>query len=100
MRIFGGREIPIGTKGEGILRHLLRVTTLLAVLCAVVAAPGSAVPGPQVHGIGFAKGCLSPTAIGDPYECFYTILNNTDTAHDSLTIHSIVDHVHAFGGNV
>ena len=48
-----------------------------------------------VHGIGFAKGCDSPIAVGDPYECEYTINNNVDTGDgvtgDTLTITSIVD---------
>jgi len=70
------------------------------VLAAVTAAPGGAVGGFQVHGIGLAKGCQSPTKVGDPYLCLYVITNNQDTAHDSLTFNSVVDTVQAFGGGV
>jgi len=27
------------------------------------------------HGIGVTKGCSSPTRVGDPYGCTYTVLN-------------------------
>ncbi len=82
------------------MRHFVRFAATVAVLFGVMAASGGAVGGFQVHGIGFAKGCQSPTTIGDPYLCLYIITNNVDTAHDSLTISSIVDNVHAFGGDV
>ena len=46
-----------------------------------------------------SKGCNGPTNIGSPYTCSYTITNNQDNpAHDTLTITSIVDVVHAAGG--
>ncbi len=52
------------------------------------------------HGIGFGKGCESPTAIGAPYKCGYVVLNTVDTAHDTLRITSLVDVVHSAGGDV
>ena len=71
--------------------RLLRMTLALAALAVVTATPSGAVGGTQFHGIGFVKGCLTPTSIGDPYLCAYQVLNVADTAHDSLTFRSIVD---------
>jgi hypothetical protein len=52
-----------------------------------------------LHGIGFVKGCVSPTSITQPYACSYAIFNNSDTGNeviaDTLTITSLVDVVHA-----
>jgi len=58
------------------------------------------VTGTLQHGIGFTKGCDSPTKVGDPYTCTYTIRNNVDDALDTLTFNQIVDTVHAASGNV
>ena len=52
------------------------------------------------HGIGLTKGCTSPTKIGDPYTCSYTVRNVLDEAEDTLTISSLVDVVHAASGDV
>ena len=52
------------------------------------------------HGIGLTKGCTSPTKVGDPYSCSYTIRNGLDEAEDTLTISSLVDVVHAASGDV
>lgn len=58
-----------------------------------------------LHGIGFVKGCQSPTDIGSPYLCTYAILNTVDTGNgagtsDTLTITSVVDVVHASPSDV
>ena len=55
--------------------------------------------GDVQHGVGFTKGCASPTNIGQPYACSYTIQNTIDEAHDTLTIDGLNDTVHAAGGN-
>jgi hypothetical protein len=60
---------------------------------------GSAFAAPQ-HGISFTKGCSSPTFVGAPYSCSYTVRNNVDEAGDTLTISNITDTVQASGGNV
>ena len=52
------------------------------------------------HGIGFVKGCDSPTKVGDPYICSYQILNVVDTAHDTIKITGLTDVVHSAGGDV
>ena len=71
-----------------------------------VMAPGrtSGAPTPPTpsHGISFAKGCNSPSTVGGPYTCHFVILNSilVDTVGDTLTINSIVDTVHAIGGDV
>ena len=41
------------------------------------------------------KGCVSPTQVGQPYTCTYTIRNDIDDAQDTLTINSLIDTVHA-----
>jgi hypothetical protein len=55
-----------------------------------------------LHGIGLAKGCETPTPIGDSYTCSFIIGNSPvfDTALDTLTITNLVDVVHAAGGDV
>jgi phosphoheptose isomerase len=57
------------------------------------------VPDPQ-HGISFTKGCASPTQIGQPYSCTYSVRNNVDEAQDTLTISGLNDTVHSGGGDV
>ena len=52
------------------------------------------------HGIGFLKGCTSPTAVGQPYTCAFSVQNVLDEANDTLTINSLTDTVHAAGGDV
>ena len=51
------------------------------------------------HGIGFTKGCKSPTAIGSGYFCSYSIQNTLDEAEDTLTIGGLKDDVHAAAGD-
>src|SRR5215212_7665353 len=77
-----------------------RLLTLLAVLALVGAIGVSGAAAADVnHGIGFTKGCTSPTKIGDPYSCSFTIRNVLDAAQDTLTINSLVDTVHAASGD-
>ncbi len=57
-------------------------------------------PPPDLHGINFLKGCDSPTVVGQPYICTFQAINTVDTAHDTLTITSVVDVVHAGSGDV
>jgi hypothetical protein len=52
--------------------------------------PGTPLPALQ-HGIGFTKGCESPTAVGNPYLCSYTIQNVLDGAQDTLTVDGLLD---------
>src|SRR5215212_8578416 len=78
-----------------------RLLTLLAVLALVGAIGVSGAAAADVnHGIGFTKGCTSPTKIGDPYSCSFTVRNVLDQAQDTLTINSLVDVVHAASGDV
>jgi uncharacterized repeat protein (TIGR01451 family) len=72
---------------------------LAALLCVCVFGVGSAAAQGAFHGIVFAKGCDSPTAIGSPLNCAYTVLNTVDTAHDTLTISGLSDTVHAASGD-
>ena len=79
------------------------VALALVVGCAMVAGMLASSPRAQaaeLHGISFLKGCNSPTVVGQPYVCTFQAQNTVDTAHDTLTITSVVDVVHAFGGDV
>jgi len=71
---------------------------LLALLGAG-GAGGASSAGPQ-HGIGFTEGCTSPTDVGEPYTCLWTVRNVLDEAQDTLTITQLTDTVHSAGGNV
>src|SRR5215208_5130440 len=57
--------------------------------------------GQVQHGIGFQKGCASPTKIGDPVQCEYTVTNNnfTNQSLDTLTFDYLADVTHASGGD-
>src|SRR5262249_31223072 len=77
-----------------------RLALGLGVLVAflIVGASPAAADNVQ-HGIGFTKGCNSPTKVGDPYTCTWTIRNVLDDAQDTLTINQIVDTIHTGLGN-
>src|SRR5687768_1902820 len=69
-----------------------------AALVALCLSSPAAVEAQGVHGIGFQKGCASPTFVGDPLRCAFGVSNNQDTGNnagsiDTLTITSIVDTV-------
>src|SRR5687768_3144110 len=75
--------------------------TVIAVLIAGGMGAGTAAAqGPIQHGISFTKGCDSPTQIGQPYVCNYTIRNNADDAQDTLKINGFTDVVLSAGGAV
>jgi len=78
-------------------RVLLGLVVLVGTLAFSV---GSASAQTAFHGIAFVKGCDSPTQVGSPYNCAYTILNVVDTAHDTLQINGVTDQVHAATGDV
>src|SRR5580765_514463 len=80
----------------------LRVLVGLGVLSAALLTFGltGASADDVQHGISFTKGCSSPTAIGSAYACSYSVQNNVDDAHDTLTINGLVDTVHSAGGDV
>src|SRR5215471_9495950 len=82
-------------------REVLRLAVALGALVAflIVSSGASSQPAPQ-HGIGLTKGCTSPTKVGDPYSCTFTVRNVLDEAQDTLTISGLTDTVHSAGGNV
>src|SRR5215217_5129682 len=82
------------------LRLLTAVAAALVCASVVTAGGALAVGEPVQHGVSFTKGCASPTKIGEPYSCSFTIRNILDQAHDTLTINSLVDVVHSAGGDV
>jgi hypothetical protein len=85
------------------MKHRFVVRTLSAIalvagvgVTTLTSAASAAVPQ---YGIGFTKGCVSPTLIGAPYQCSYTIQNTIDTVFDTLTITNMSDVVHAAAGD-
>jgi len=75
----------------------------LALMCALSIAMVGATAGWAAdvqHGISFTKGCASPTHIGQPYSCSYSVRNNVDEAQDTLTMTGLADTVHSAGGDV
>src|SRR5262245_44951027 len=83
------------------LRRLAVVAAIPAVVAVVVFAVGSALAQPDVqHGIGFTKGCPSPTFVGARLSCSYTVRNVIDEAEDTMTVTGIADTVLAAGGAV
>ena len=82
--------------------HRLRWLAVAAALaaCLVVVTGAALGDGNVQHGISVTKGCTSPVTIGSAYACTYTVRNNIDDAHDTLTFNSFVDSVHAAGGDV
>src|SRR6476646_1725071 len=78
-------------------RVLLGLVSAVALLAFGVVGSQAAL---GQHGIAFVKGCDSPTNIGDPYNCSYTILNIVDTVHDTLKVTGLSDQVHSAGGDV
>ena len=91
-------------RGLSDVRGTVRLPVLGLVTLAVSAVFAVFVSGAMAvdvqHGIGLTKGCTSPTKIGDPYSCSYTVRNILDEAEDTLTISSLVDVVHAASGDV
>src|SRR5262245_2788165 len=90
------------TRRPGRARRRLTVYGLLLVVAGVLAVAGTgggtAYAADVQHGISLTKGCVSPTQIGQPYSCSFTFRNETDEAHDTLTVDGLVDVVHAAGG--
>jgi hypothetical protein len=81
-------------------RLLLVVGGLIVAAIAFAGLTGVASAADVQHGISFTKGCASPTQVGAPYSCTYSIRNNVDEAKDTLTINGLNDTVHAASGNV
>jgi hypothetical protein len=84
-------------RSKGLLRLALGLGVFVTLL--VVGTSGASAAD-VTHGIGFTKGCSSPTQVGAPYSCSWTIRNNLDDAQDTLTINNLTDTVHSAGGNV
>jgi hypothetical protein len=87
-----------GLAGVGV-----RAALAFLVGCAMVAGmllSSQSARAEDLHGIGFVKGCNSPTVVGSPYICTFQAINSVDTAHDTLTITSVVDVVHSGSGDV
>src|SRR5580765_3805072 len=84
--------------GKSFLRLFVSLGVLVVFLA--VGSTGAVAQSAVQHGIGFTKGCTSPTKVGDPYSCTWTVRNVIDEAQDTLTISQIVDTVHAASGDV
>src|SRR6476646_4125793 len=82
-------------------QRLLLAVGALALTIGVVLGIGFATAADPInHGISFTMGCQSPTNVGAPYSCSYSIRNNVDDAFDTLTINGLTDVVKASGGDV
>ena len=74
---------------------------VLGVTAGIIASSGLAVTAVDVqHGIGFTKGCASPTTVYQPYSCTFSIRNSIDEAQDTLTFNGLSDVVHTATGDV
>src|SRR5215470_118435 len=72
--------------GRARMRRLGLTGLVGACLAGLVLALGAVSAKAQgEHGIGFSKGCDTPTAVGDHYVCSFTIRNNSDDLGDDLT---------------
>src|SRR5438045_1454269 len=74
------RILQVGTtRRSGKRPRLLGVYGLLLVAVAVLAVAGmgggAAFAADTQHGIAVTKGCVSPTQIGKPYTCTYSVRN-------------------------
>jgi len=69
-------------------------------LLVLLAFAGSASAQDVNHAIDFTKSCTSPTKIGDPYQCSYTVRNDIDAAQDALTVNGLRDVVHRAAGDL
>ncbi|MGD0764715.1 MAG: hypothetical protein ABR978_00195 [Dehalococcoidia bacterium] len=88
---------------HGLAGVRVRAAVAFVVGCAMIAGmmlSSTSGQAAELHGISFLKGCNSPTVVGQPYICTFQAQNTVDTAHDTLTITSVVDIVHAFAGDV
>lgn len=77
------RPMKSSPRARTVVRGLV-LTALVSVLA--LGGARSAPAAPVNHGIAFTKGCMSPTPVGQPYTCTYSIRNNVDEAQDTLTI--------------
>src|SRR4051794_4722904 len=79
---------------------------MLAVAAMVMASAAAADPPRVDYGVSSAKGCESPTFVGNKDFCFYTFTNitavgaNDVASTDTVLVTSAVDTVHAAGGDV
>src|SRR4051812_29191661 len=91
-----------GSVMRGRRRWLVGIGGLVAAVSTMLMLVGSAsaVLADTQHGISFTKGCQSPTQVGQPYSCTYSVRNNIDEAHDTLTMTGLNDTVLSAGGPV
>ncbi|HUY05963.1 MAG TPA: hypothetical protein VMU99_01725, partial [Acidimicrobiales bacterium] len=79
------------------MRHtwIAKALTVLTVVsgAGMAAFVSSAAASNPNYGISFGKGCESPTSIGSPYLCYYSINNNLDPVGDTYTISNLSDTV-------
>src|SRR5262245_9057783 len=93
-RRFGWTPARLG-HGRGWVGSVVQLAAAIAAVSSLSLVLGASAQAAVVHEIGFTKGCDSPTKIGDPVVCGYTVRNTIDQAHDSTTIVSLVDTVNS-----
>src|SRR3954471_24037636 len=83
--------------GRGFSSRIALVFGAVAVLVGILVVVQPTADALPVHGLGFFKGCSSPTTVGQKTSCNFTINNLSDP--DDLTVTSLVDVVKAAGGD-
>jgi hypothetical protein len=89
-----------GHMGRFMVLGAVGLASVLVLVIALVSATAVLAAGPVNHGISFTKGCQSPTHVGQPYTCTYSIRNNVDEAQDTLTVTGLADTLQSAGGPV
>jgi len=72
----------------------------LAVSAAFFVFAGAAGAQGSEHGLGGSTNCSSPTKVGDPVFCTYTIRNNSDDFGDTMRAHTVLATANSPGGSV
>ncbi len=95
----GKSPIGFGEMGKARINALLGgVLVATAIVGAMLVwAPWAGASVTLLHGIGFSKGCDTPTNVGSPYVCTFGVQNSSliDTAGDTLTFTALSDDVHS-----
>src|SRR5215203_4203317 len=81
-------------------RLLLAVGAVALIVGATLGISFATAADPVGHGLSFTKGCASPTVVGQPYSCTYTVRNNVEDARDTLRVDGLTDVVQSAGGAV
>ncbi len=71
---------------------------IVGVIAALFVVSAGGAPTDVTYGVSLAKGCNSPTFVGQKDTCFYVFSNAGATSGDTVTVSSVVDTVANAGG--